>query len=114
MSTIRDIIGCVFIAIGVILYVIEIIGVYRFDFILNRMHATAIGDSLGLLSVFIGAAILMWDIFACLKLLVLIIAVYITSPISSHLISRVEALTNNHFESYLDRTIKEKKHTLKG
>ena len=110
----RDILGMVFIAIGIACYIIEVIGVYRFDYVLNRMHATAIGDSMALLSVFIGVGLLMWDWFAVGKLLIILALVYITSPIGSHLIARVEAMTNNHLEAYLDKPILERNHTLKG
>ena len=114
MTLIREILGCVFIAAGIMLFIIETIGVYKFDYVLNRMHATAIGDSLGILMVIIGGSLLVWELFATVKLLVLLIAMYITGPVSSHLIARVEALTNNHLEAYLDKPITEKNNSLKG
>lgn len=110
----REILGMVLIALGMIGYIIEIIGVFRFDYVLNRMHATAIGDSLALLCAMTGAGLLMWDWFAAGKLLIIVVSVYLTSPLSGHLISRVEAMTNNHLEAYLDRPILERNHTLKG
>ncbi len=114
MTVIRQILGCAFILSGILLFIIETIGVYKFDYVLNRMHATAIGDSLGILMVMIGGSLLIWEAFAVLKMLVLLIAMYITGPVSTHLIARVEALTNNHLEAYLDKPITEKNNTLKG
>lgn len=114
MTLVREILGCAFITAGIILFIIETIGVYKFDYVLNRMHATAIGDSLGILMVIIGGSLLIWEFFATIKLLVLLAAMYITGPVSSHLIARVEALTNNHLEAYLDKPITEKNNTLKG
>lgn len=114
LAIIRDIIGMLLILGGIILYVIEVIGVFRFDYVLNRMHATAIGDSLALLMSLAGAGMLMWDWFAAARLLVILCFVYLTSPVSSSLLARVEAMTNNHLESYLDKPITEVGHTLKG
>ena len=111
---IKDIIGMLLIATGVILYVIEVIGVFRFDYVLNRMHAVAIGDSLALFLVLLGAALLIWDWFAAARIFVILIMVWLTSPVNSHLLARVETMTNNHLESYLDKPITEVGHTLKG
>jgi len=114
ITVFREILGMLLIALGIIGYIIEIIGVFKFDYVLNRMHATAIGDSLALLCALAGSGLLMWDWFAAGKLLIILIMVYLTSPLSSHLIARVEAMTNNHLENYLDRPIRERNHTLKG
>ncbi|MBQ4089282.1 MAG: monovalent cation/H(+) antiporter subunit G [Clostridia bacterium] len=111
---IKDIIGIALIVMAVILYIIEVIGVYRFDYVLNRMHATAIGDSLGILLALLGAGLLMWDWFSAAKLLVILALVWLTSPVASHLLARVETMTNNHLESYLEKPITEVGHTLKG
>ena len=111
---IKDIIGMLLIALGTVLYVIEVIGVFRFDYVLNRMHAVAIGDSLGIFMMLTGAGLLIWDWFAAARLFVILLFVWLTSPVSSHLLARVEAMTNNHLESYLDKPITEVGHTLKG
>lgn len=111
---IKDIIGLLLIVSGVILYVVEVIGIFRFDYVLNRMHAVSIGDSLALFLVLAGAALLVWDWFAAARILVILLFVWLTSPVNSHLLARVEAMTNNHLESYLENPITEVGHTLKG
>lgn len=111
---IKDILGMLLIAVGTLLYIIEVIGVYRFDYVLNRMHAVALGDSLGIFLMLSGSGLIMWDWFAAARLVVILIMVWLTSPVSSHLLARVEAMTNNHLESYLDKPITEVGHTLKG
>ena len=99
METIRFAAGCLLIFAGLLIFAIEVYGNYRFDYVLNRMHAVAIGDSLALLCALTGAGLLMWDWFAALRLLVILCLVWLTSPVSSHLISRVEAMTRNiHFQ----------------
>ena len=41
---IRTILAATLIVIGLLFFLIEIFGVYKFNFILNRMHAAAMGD----------------------------------------------------------------------
>lgn len=110
----KDILGMALISLGMLFFMVEILGVYRFDYVLNRMHAVAIGDSIALLLSLTGAGLLMWDWFAAAKLFITLLLVWITSPVGSHLVARVEAMTNNHLDSYLDKPITEKNHTLKG
>ena len=43
---IRFVAGAVFLLIGLGIFVIEMIGVFRFRYALNRMHAAAMGDKL--------------------------------------------------------------------
>ena len=44
---IRFLIGAAFLLFGLGIFAIEMIGVYRFKYVLNRMHAAAMGDTLG-------------------------------------------------------------------
>ena len=48
MQLIRFIVGAVFLLLGLLSFLIEVIGVFRFKYVLNRMHAAAIGDTLGI------------------------------------------------------------------
>ena len=48
LEIIRDVFAVLLITGGLILFIIEIYGVFRFSFVLNRMHAAAIGDTLAL------------------------------------------------------------------
>ena len=47
MQLIRFIVGAVFLLLGLLSFLIEVIGVFRFKYVLNRMHAAAIGDTRG-------------------------------------------------------------------
>lgn len=71
-------------------YTLAVIGVYRFGFILNRMHAGGIGDSLGLLFVIAAVMAATGLKSDSLKLLLLIVFMWFTSPVSSHFLSQVE------------------------
>lgn len=48
LEWIRFLAGAVCMAAGLVFYIIQFIGVFRFKYVLNRMHAAAIGDDPGL------------------------------------------------------------------
>lgn len=101
MNLVREILAAALIALGLLCYVIEVIGVFRFDYVLNRMHAAAIGDSVGLLFMGAGCMVLFWDLFPVLKIALVLLSVWLTSPISAHQIARIEMLTNPRLVEHL-------------
>ena len=46
---ISGIIACILLCLGTFFFISEIIGLFRFKHTVNRMHAAALGDTLGLL-----------------------------------------------------------------
>ena len=58
LEWIRFLIGFAFLLGGLIIFTIELIGVFRFRYVLNRMHAAAIGDNLGISLSMIGLIIM--------------------------------------------------------
>lgn len=98
LQWIRFIIAALFIACGIIVEIMAIVGVYRFKYVLNRMHCSAMGDTLGLDMVLIGIIIISGFTYTSLKLLITIIVFMFTSPVSSHLIAKMEIETNKDFE----------------
>lgn len=97
---IRFIIGALFIICGVIVFIIEIIGVFRFRYVLNRMHAASLGDTLGLGCIILGLVVINGINFSSLKLLCVPVFLWITSPTASHLISRLEVTTDEEKEKH--------------
>ena len=79
---------------GVFFLIVSVAGVYKFDYVLNRMHAAAMGDTLGVLFVLGGLAVLSGFTPLSLKLLLTVAMLWLTSPVSSHLIGRLEVLTS--------------------
>ena len=69
---------------------IAVYGVYKFRFCMNRMHAAAIGDTLGLLLGALGLAILKGFSWFSLKMFIVVIFLWMTSSVSSHVIMRME------------------------
>lgn len=50
-----------------------VLGLFRFDYVLNRMHAAAVGDSLGIFCVLIGLMLLHgWSLSAAKTLLIFV------------------------------------------
>ena len=97
---IRFIAGALFLICGLITFLIEMIGVFRFKYVLNRMHAAAMGDTLGIGCSLIGLMIISGFNFTSLKLFCVIAFLWFSSPTSSHLIARLEVATNEDRESY--------------
>lgn len=99
----RFIIGTVFILFGLGIFFIQMIGVFRFKYVLNRMHAAAMGDTLGIALVLIGLMIFSGLNFGTLKMLCIIIFLWFSSPTASHLIARLEITTNEDKEKHYYR-----------
>lgn len=95
---IRFFVGAAFIIAGIAAAIIATFGMYRFRFVLNRMHAAAMCDTLALASVMIGVMIFYGFCLASLKVLLVICFLWLASPVSSHLISRLEVTTNEKLE----------------
>lgn len=90
----RFVIGGGMLLCGLGTFIIEIIGVFRFRYVLNRMHAAAIGDTLGIGFALSGLIVISGLNFTSLKLLLVIVFLWFSSPVSSHLIARLEVSTN--------------------
>ena len=69
ISLIRFIIAAVLIMIGILIMVIQTFGVFKLNYALNRMHAAAMGDSLGIMMIVLGMMVIYGISFASLKLL---------------------------------------------
>ena len=81
-------------AASVFVFVSEVLGVGRFGYALNRMHAAAMGDTLALLFACVGLCVGASDVSVVIKLLVLVVFMWMASPVSSHLIARTEEKSN--------------------
>lgn len=96
----RLITGCLFLLIGLVIFFTEIFGVFHFRYVLNRMHATAMGDTLGISSCMIGLMIFSGWNYTTLKLLLIVVFLWLASPVSSHVLARLEVATNDNLEAH--------------
>ena len=58
MEIVRFIIGVTFILMGLLVFVLQLIGVFKFKYVLNRMHAAGMGDTMGISLCLIGTMFL--------------------------------------------------------
>lgn len=110
---IRFLIGAAFLLTGLLIFVFEIIGVFRFKYVLNRMHAAAMGDTLGIGFCLLGLIIMNGLSFTSLKLFLVILFLWFSSPVSSHLIARLEVTTDEKKETHYKKKSLEEKEELK-
>ncbi len=82
-----------FLLFGLLVLATGVLGLYRFRFALNRIHAASMCDTLGLLALLIGLSISAGDGWVVLKFALTMIFLWIASPTASHLIARLEATT---------------------
>ncbi len=90
LEWIRFIPGAALTISGLFFLVTAVIGNYRFSTVLYRMHAAGIGDTLGLLLLLAGLAVLSASLVFALKLALIVALFWIGSPAASHLIMRME------------------------
>jgi len=79
---------------GLMILLTAVIGVFKFDYVLNRMHAAAMGDTLGLLFCMLALMVGAPDLWMVLKLLLIVLFLWLSSPVGSHLIARLEVTVN--------------------
>ena len=98
LGWIRFGIAAVLILVGRFVIGVAIFGVFRFNFILNRMHIAAACDTLGTLMILLGLLILEGFSTMSLKLILIVGFMWLANPISSHLICKLEIETNEKIE----------------
>lgn len=99
---IREILAALLIGLGLICCCIAMYGVYRMDYVLSRIHAAAIIDTLGTLLVFAGMILLRGLGWASAKILLILAFQWITGPVSTHRISKVEILSNPDYDKHCE------------
>ena len=78
-----------------------VLGAWRFGFVMNRLHAAGIGDTLGVLLVIIAAVISAGLSLESLKLVLIAAFLWFTSPVSTHFVGQVEFFTNPEIGRFL-------------
>ena len=94
LDWIRFVLTAALLAAGLFLLITGVVAQYRFKYVLNRMHAAALGDTMGIMLMMLGLAVANGMNVLSLKLLLLILLFWTASPVASHLIGRLELVTN--------------------
>ena len=105
-DVIRLIACIIFTGAGLCCLVSGVVGVFRFKYALNRIHAAALMDTVGILLMLLGVICAIGFDVTCLKILVVIAFLWMTSPVSGHLIGRMEITINDdldHDMAVIDR-----------
>ena len=104
---IRTILAAIFFAAAAFLFITEVVGLFKFDYVMNRMHAAALGDTFGILCVVLGVIVLRGFAVASLKLVLIPVFFFLTGPVLTHLIGKVEIADHRnrgHEYEEVDRT----------
>lgn len=106
MAWIRFFLTAALVVAGLVVCCIGVFGVFRFRYAANRMHAAAINDTMGLALCLLGFAVSAPDAFSAVKLLLVVVFMWLSAPVSSHLLCRLEVETNEERAEYM--TVHEK------
>ena len=90
----RLILSIVLLFAGLFIFISATIGVNRFKKPLNRMHAAAMGDTLGLFLILLSLVVWRGFTFVSLKMAIVLVFFWLASPVSGHIIAQMEATTN--------------------
>ena len=112
LGWIRFLAGGALLLLGLGIFVIEMIGVFRFRYVLNRMHAAAMGDTLGIGCCMLGLIVICGCNFTSLKLFLVILFLWMSSPTSSLLIARLEVTTDEEPEKHYRRLVMHEGHAV--
>ena len=92
----------VFLLVGLLAMCAGVLGSYKLKFVLNRMHAAGMIDTAGMLFCSLGLAIAAgWSVTA-VKLILAVLLLWCTSPVSSHLIARLVVSTEKNLQEHME------------
>ena len=93
VHNVATVIGLALLLFGLFVFFSAVLGLYRFGDALSRMHAAAVGDALGIFCILAGLMVLHgWSLSGAKPLLVFLF-LWLTSPVSSHLLAEMEVMT---------------------
>jgi len=99
---IRFVLGGILMIAGIAVSIVALIGMFRFHSALNRMHASALADTLGIFLMLAGLIVIEGFTMLSAKLAAVIIFFWLASPVTGHLISRLEASTNEELAASVE------------
>lgn len=110
LNGIRFLITAVCLSAGLFVLVSSVRGLFKFKYVLNRMHAAAMGDTLGILFVLLGLIVSASDLWLVAKLGLIIVFLWTANPVGSHLIARLEVNTNPIWEKEVEKIQAKEQH----
>ncbi len=101
MAVVRLILTAAFMVLGLFVCCVGVYGVFKLKYAANRMHAAALNDTMGISLCLVGLAISAPDVFTALKILLVVVFLWLASPVASHLLCRLEVETNEQRGEYM-------------
>lgn len=91
---VRIIVATLLLLLGLFILGVATLGIFRFNYILNRLHVAAKCDTLGAFLVLASLMIFEGISPVSIKIFLIIVFLWVTNPVASHLIGKTEVLTN--------------------
>ena len=98
----RSAVSAVLILSGLFVLGVATLGIFRFASVLNRIHVAAKCDTLGALLVLSGLIVLAGPGAFAFKLMLVLLFLWLTNPVASHLVARAEVATNGRVHETCD------------
>ncbi len=96
-----DIICATFLLLGSLFVLIASIGLLRFPDLLLRMHAATKAGTMGVSLLLLAVIIHFHNIFVSIESIVIILFIFITVPIGSHMIARISYFNRSKICPYI-------------
>ena len=90
------------ITVGLLTLGIATFGIYRLNYVLNRIHVAAKCDTLGTMLIMLGLIISCSNAVTIIKLLRIVVFMWLANPVANHLIVRLEVVTNDRIEDEME------------
>lgn len=103
--SVRETITLLLAAIGVFVFWMDVLGLYRFDNVLMRMHAATKGSTLGIGFVLLGVMVYFGELTVVLKLMALIIFFFLTAPVGAQAIARAAYASDDVYNELEDSLV---------
>ena len=87
LEWIRFVLFCALLLLAAVFLIMSVIGVNRFHFSFNRLHAASVNDTMGILCIVLACVVKSGLNALSLKFILVYLFMLITCPLSGHLIS---------------------------
>lgn len=88
--------------LGMFAIISGVVGVFRFRYSLSRLHAAALIDTAGIFFMLLGLMFATCDAVANVKMFLTIVLLWLTSPVSSHMLCRLEVTINDDLRKEME------------
>ena len=88
---------------GLLFFIGAVVGNCRFAYVMNRVHAAGLGDTMGLFFTLLGLAAGADSVLTAGKGMLPLVFLWLCSPVSSHFLAQIEYYTNERLYEHMDR-----------